>query len=86
MAAYHETRWLVGDDGRIMDKNGSFWMTPAHAMRRMPQLLELASMFSGSMRTQAFRDADDLTTAIDQATVHTAASNVVPFQGMAGAA
>lgn len=87
MAAYHETRWVVGDDGRIKDQAGSFWMSPEHAMRRMPGLLELASLLPRPLRDEAFRDVDDLVTAIDQATVHrTPSANVVPFRPVAGAA
>lgn len=79
VCAFHPTRWVLGDDGRIMDRNGPFWMTPTHAMRRLPQLAEMAALFSGAMRDQAFRDASDLLDVISQATVHGAATaaNVV---------
>ena len=74
-------RWEVSDDGRIMDRSGPFWMTPTHAMRRLPQLAEMATLFSGSMRDQAFREACDLLAAIDTATapVDPSATNVVAF-------
>lgn len=87
-SAMHPTRWVVEGD-RIMDRNDGkpFWMTVQHAMRRMPGLLEIATHFTGSLRNEAFRDIDDLVTAIDQATVHPAPlGNVVAFSREGAAA
>ena len=88
MASLHPTRWVVEGD-RIMDRNDGkpFWMTVQHAMRRMPGLLEIATHCTGALRTEAFRDIDDLVTAIDQATVHPAPiGNVVAFNREGAAA
>ena len=89
-SAMHPTRWVVEGD-RIMDRNPCgkpFWMTVDQAIRRLPDLAEMASLFTGSLQADTFRSIHELVAAIQQATGRTTppAANVVDFSREGAAA